>query len=116
MFKFTYIQSFMAPAFFTMVLATANSYAAKVDPTGPFGHSGSLSQVAAEKKLVLESIIHGNGIHTVVISGKVMKTNDTIGEYRLTAVNDKSVILRSDTQRLKLHIFKENVVNVHVVK
>ena len=45
-----------------------------------------------------------------------MKPQDTIGEYKLTAVNDNSVVLRSKTQRLKLHIFKESAVNVSVVK
>jgi MSHA biogenesis protein MshK len=94
----------------SLAIFSSNAIAQQVDPTGPFGHSGKSSQVAAEKKLVLESIIHGDGIHTVVINGQVMRPNDTIGEYRLTAVNDQSVILRSDTQRLKLHIFKESVV------
>ncbi len=116
MSKLTPVLSLIASIFFTITLFSAFAYGAKVDPTGPFGHSGSSSQVAAKKKLILESIIHGDGIHTVVINGKVMKPNDTIGGYRLTAVNDQSVILRSETQRLKLHVFKENVVNVSVVK
>lgn len=98
------------------VLFSATAYSANVDPTGPFGHSGSSSQMATEKKLILESIIHGDGIHTVVINGKIMKPNDTIGAYKLTAVNDKSVVLRSDTQRLKLYVFQDNIVNVSVIK
>jgi MSHA biogenesis protein MshK len=66
--------------------------------------------------MVLESIIHGDGIHTVVISGKVLKTLDYIGEYQLTAVNDQSVILRSKTERLKLNVFKGSVVKQRVAK
>lgn len=101
---------------FCFIFYSASILASNVDPTSPFGYSPTLTQKAAEKKLVLESIIHGDGIHTVVINGKVLKPQDTIGEYKLTAVNDKSVVLRSKTQRLKLHIFKENAVNVSVVK
>jgi len=101
---------------FSFLFFSASLFAGNVDPTSPFGYSPTFSQKAAEKKLVLESIIHGDGIHTVVINGKVLKPQDTIGEYKLTAVNDKSVVLRSKTQRLKLHIFKESAVNVSVVK
>ncbi|MCW8832730.1 MAG: hypothetical protein OQK09_11680 [Colwellia sp.] len=116
MFKLICANSLIMSLFMTVTLFATFTHGAKSDPTGPFGHSGALSQVAAKEKLVLESIIHGDGIHTVVINGKIMKPNDTIGEYRLTAVNNQSVILRSDTQRLKLHIFKESVVNVSEVK
>ena len=116
MFKLTRVMSLIISFFFTLTLFSTFSHGAKVDPTGPFGLSGSSPHIAIEKKLVLESIIHGDGIHTVVINGKVMKPNDTIGEYRLIAVNDQSVVLRSETQRLKLHVFKENIVNVSVIK
>jgi len=115
-FKLTQLISLVTVFFSLSLLFSAAAYSAKVDPTGPFGHRGSSLQMATEKKLVLESIIHGDGIHTVVINGKVMKLNDTIGGYRLTAVNDKSVVLRSDTQRIKLHVFKENIVNVSTIK
>ena len=90
--------------------------AAKVDPTRPFGHSALSTITPGGQKMVLESIIHGNGIHTVVISGKVLKTFDYIGEYQLTAVNDQSVILRSETERLTLTIFKGNIVKSSVAK
>ena len=95
---------------------TSQAYAAKVDPTRPFGHKASSTAAPGGKKMVLESIIHGDGIHTVVISGKVLKTFDYIGEYQLTAVNDQSVILRSKTERLKLNIFKGNIVKASVAK
>lgn len=85
--------------------ATAN-----VDPTSPFG-KGSAKQVAnLEDKLILESIIHGEGIHTAVINGKILKPLDTIGQYRLVAVNNDSVVLRSETERLKLYVFKASVL------
>ncbi|MBL4766043.1 MAG: hypothetical protein JKX67_12355 [Colwellia sp.] len=85
---------------------------ADTDPTRPFGYRAASSVTPKGKKLVLESIIYGDGIHTVVISGKVLKTFDHIGEYQLTAVNEQSVILRSKTERLKLTIFKSNVVKI----
>ena len=99
-----------------VVLMTSQASAAKVDPTRPFGHKASSTITPGGKKMVLESIIHGDGIHTVVISGKILKTFDYVGEYQLTAVNDQSVILRSKTKRIKLNIFKGNVVKTSVAK
>lgn len=107
MFKFTTL--FLLVCGF---LCSMTNVLADTDPTRPFGHSTALSATPNGKKLVLESIIHGDGIHTVVINGKVLKTFDHIGEYQLTAVNDQSVILRSKTQRLKLEMFKSNVVKI----
>lgn len=107
MFKFATLLFLVCSFFCSMTKVLANT-----DPTRPFGHSAALSATSNGKKLVLESIIHGDGIHTVVINGKVLKTLDYIGEYQLTAVNDQSVILRSKTQRLKLHMFKSNVVKI----
>ena len=88
-----------------------------VDPTRPFGQSAESSNgEQLINGLVLQSIIHGDDIHTVVVSGKILKMFDYIDEYQLTAVNDKSVILRSKTQRIKLNIFKGNLVKVSVAK
>lgn len=112
MFKFTNILLFL----FVVVSVPSQAFAAKIDPTRPFGHKASSTAIPGGKKMVLESIIHGDGIHTVVISGKVLKTFDYIGEYQLTAVNDQSVILRSKTQRLKLNVFKGNIVKTSTAK
>ena len=80
-----------------------------LDPTKPLtGASTYLSYDEKIKKhLVLESIFHGNKVHTVVINGKTMVVNDYIGEYRLVAVNDDSVVLRSSEERLKLYVFSK---------
>jgi len=99
-----------------VAMMTTQVSATQFDPTRPFGHSAPSTVTSDGKKMVLESIIHGDGIHTVVISGKVLKTFDYIGEYQLTAVNDQSVILRSKTKRLKLTIFTSNIVKASVVK
>ena len=94
----------------------SQAFAAENDPTRPFGHSVTSTGATDGKEMVLESIIHGDGIQTVVISGNVLKMLDYIGEYQLTAVNEQSVILRSKKQRLKLTIFKGNVVKASVAK
>lgn len=113
MFKLSNVILFL----FVLVLMTSEkSYAAKVDPTRPFGHKASSEKASQGKKLVLESIIHGNGISTVVISGKVLKMLDYIGEYQLTGVNKESVVLRSKTERIKLNVFKSNFVKASVAK
>jgi len=95
---------------------TNQAYAAKVDPTRPFGHKASATIELDGKKMVLESIIQGDGINTVVISGKVLKIFDYIGEYQLTAVNEQSVILQSKKRRLKLNVFKGNIVKMSIAK
>jgi len=93
------------------IFMETNALAKNIDPTGPFGHKPSpVDSMKETKTLVLEAVIHGNGIHTVVINGKVLKMFDTIGEYKITAVNDQSVILRSDERRIKLTVFKNNLV------
>lgn len=107
MFKFT-------TPFLLVLACTITQVLAETDPTRPFNHSATSVVSPKGEKLVLESIIHGDGIHTVVINGQVLKTFDHIGEYQLTAVNDQSVILRSKTQRLKLNIFKREAVKIKV--
>jgi MSHA biogenesis protein MshK len=108
-FKLTSLFIFICGFSCTLTQALADT-----DPTRPLGHSTTSSITPNDKKLVLESIIHGDGIHTVVINGKVLKALDHIGEYQLTAVNDQSVILRSKTKQLKLHVFKSDLVKVKV--
>ena len=92
----------------TATLTSSISLAADVDPTRPFGvsGSGSDSQLKRDGGFLLTSIIHGDGIHTAVINGKIYKMFDYVGEYRITAINSHSVILRSKTKRLKINIFK----------
>ena len=79
-----------------------------LDPTKPLFGSKQSSTVKIVNKLVLEGIFHsshGGKTHTAIINGKALKVNDTIGEYRLVAVNDDSVVLRSSEKRLKLSVF-----------
>lgn len=100
-----------------LIFSTTNyAYAANVDPTRPFGQTKPSNISSDNEIIVLESIIHGAGIHTAVISGKVLKVFDSIGEYQLTAINTHSVILRSKTERLKLNVFKSNIVKVSATK
>lgn len=95
---------------FGSISLVSQGNAQNVDPTKPFSGVTSTASGEQKKALVLESIIHGDGIHTVVINGKKLQVGDTIGEHRLVAVNDASVVLRSDTERLKLHVFSSVIV------
>jgi MSHA biogenesis protein MshK len=95
----------------TLVSITFNSVAATNDPTKPFGLGAITSGTnVAVKSLILQSIVHGDGIHTAVINGKVIKPGEYINQYRLVAINDDSVVLRSDDERLKLYVFKQRVL------
>ena len=79
-----------------------------LDPTKPLFGGESAQIMNVGEKLILEGIFHGShggNTHTVIINGQSLKVNDTIGEYRLVAVNDDSVVLRSSDKRLKLAIF-----------
>jgi len=100
------------------VLLSSASSAADVDPTRPFGQSGSGSnvQIKLDGGIKLTSIIHGDGIHTAVINGKIYKMLDYVGEYRITAINSHSVILRSKSERLKINIFKSKGFKSNVVE
>lgn len=84
---------------------------AETDPTKPFNISSTFSSSnnteQAQGELRLDSIIHGDDVHTVMISGQLLKVGDTIGEYELIAVNDKSVMLRSPDENKQLHIFPQ---------
>lgn len=96
-----------------LLLVVAVMPAFSADPTKPFTvGSGAVSgaEKQADKSLVLESIIHGPEVHTAVINGKPMQVGDSIGEFRLVAVNDKSVVLRSEEESKKLHIFSSAVI------
>jgi len=98
------------------VLTSFVSTAADVDPTRPFDISSSgNSQLKRENGFKLTSIIHGDGIHTAVINGKIYNMFDHIGEYRITAINSHSVILRSKTKRLKINVFKSKGFNSNIV-
>ena len=100
-----------------IVLASSVSFAGDVDPTRPFGvnGSGSHNQLKRDGGFVLSSIIHGDGIHTAVINGKIYKMFDYVGEYRITAINSHSVILRSKSKRLKINVFKSKGFKSNVV-
>lgn len=91
------------------VLFTSSNAVAISDPTKPLT-GGNHSFIDPQKvELVLKSIIHGNGIHTVIINNQLMKVGDAIGEYKLIAVNDNSVILRSNEERKKLFLFSNAI-------
>jgi|TARA_B110000908_G_C9967741_1_gene319768 hypothetical protein len=100
-----------------LILAVLPSYGATsnltgVDPTKPLFGSKQSKVVKVAKNLVLQSIFHGSygeKTHTAIINGMVLQVNDYIGEYRLVAVNDDSVVLRSSDKRLKLSIFSSIV-------
>jgi len=100
------------------VLFSSVSMAADIDPTRPFGVSGTETndQKKRDSGFVLSSIIHGDGIHTAVINGKIYKMFDYVGDYRITAINSHSVILRSKAKRLKINIFKRKGFKSNVVE
>ena len=80
------------------------------DPTKPFNSSTQASSNVVKKGLVLETIIHGKKVHSAIISGRLLKVGDYIGQHKLVAVNRSSVVLRSDDERLQLSIFSGVVV------
>lgn len=118
MFKFPFLL-FITISFAIGLVAIIpmKSIAADVDPTRPFGVTGSgVNQLKRDDGFLLTSIIHGDGIHTAVINGKIYKMFDYIGEYRITAINSHSVILRSESKRLKINVFKSKGFKSHVIE
>lgn len=119
MFK-AHFNSLLTTGLLVVVSAVTSSVslASDVDPTRPFGVSsaGINSQVKHDGGLVLTSIIHGDGIHTAVINGNIYKMFDSVGEYRITAINSHSVILRSKSKRLKINIFNNKGFKSNIVE
>lgn len=112
MFNFSHLLFFIIVA----LLSSNTAFSAKVDPTRPFDHTGLNSVTPEGKELVLESIIYGEGVHTVVVSGRILKINDFIGEYQLTKINTQSVVLDNGTKQVELNIFKEHLVKPSVTQ
>ena len=83
--------------------------AQNIDPTRPIFTSNSAPAEEVKKGLVLETIIHSNNNKSAIISGKLMKVGDYIGEHKLIVVNSSNVILRSGDERLKLSVFSSVV-------
>jgi MSHA biogenesis protein MshK len=99
------------------VVVVNESTATEQDPTKPFEYSNIMTgQKNINKGFVLSSIIHGDGIHTAVINKKIYHIFDYIDEYKITAINSDSVILRSKSERLKLSIFKRTGFESKVIK
>ncbi|KGJ94314.1 hypothetical protein [Colwellia psychrerythraea] len=118
MFKTQFNSIVISGAVTTVLLLTSPiSFAADTDPTRPFGvnGSGSINLLKRDGGFVLSSIIHGDGIHTAVINGKIYKMFDYVDEYRITAINSHSVILRSKSKRLKINVFKSKGFKSNVV-
>lgn len=92
-----------------LTLFSFQMFAQNIDPTKPF-ISSVLKGGGVKKGLVLETIVHGKKNKSAIISGKLMKVGDNIGVYQLNTINRSSVVLRSETGRLKLSIFSGVVV------
>jgi hypothetical protein len=99
---------------FIVLFVTFSVNGQDVDPTKPLSIGGFSSSnkpgKATAEKLVLESIVHGFEVHTAVINGQVLKVGDFILQYKLVAVNNTSVVLRSAEKSLKLSVFSGVVV------
>lgn len=110
MFKNLILISLCCIILFTSFISEAQN----VDPTKPLSGVGLSSMTKTDKankaELVLESIVHGYEVHTAVINGQVLKVGDFIRQYKLVAVNNTSVVLRSAEKRLKLSVFSGVVV------
>ncbi|WP_426359757.1 hypothetical protein ACPUVO_05890 [Pseudocolwellia sp. HL-MZ19] len=92
-----------------LVTFSLQSQAQDIDPTKPLSGSSSVSKVENKKSLTLETIIYSDKNKSAIISGKLMKLGDYIGEHELIIVNASHVILRLDEERIKLSMFS-NIV------
>jgi len=93
-------------------MLAVSSFAQNIDPTKPLSSYGSAGENSLKKEgaMVLETIVYSEQVRTAVINGKILKVGDTIGEHQVLVVNDKSVILGLNEERLKLTLFSEIVV------
>ena len=92
-----------------LLIVSYNSCAQNIDPTKPLSTSNLTQEAEKKRGLVLETIIYSNKKKSAIISGKLMKVGDYIGEHELIIVNASNVVLRSDDERLKLSVFSSVV-------
>ena len=91
------------------VICCLQVQAQNIDPTKPLSGSSHIGKKEYKKGLNLETIIYSAKNKSAIISGKLMKVGDYIGEHELITVNASHVILRSDEKRIKLSMFS-NIV------
>ncbi len=86
-------------------------FAQQADPTRPFSmkNSSASSAIMKTNQLILQSIVGESEQKNVVISGKVLKLGDTIGEYTLHQINDNDVVLKSSEKTVTLSLFSDVV-------
>lgn len=95
-------------------LVFVNLANASTDPTRPLSHNSRVTAgtllVGDDKKLELQSIIKSGEQLTAVISGKLLKLDDRIGQYQVSQITKSYVLLVSGEDKLKLSMFTQ-VVN-----
>lgn len=92
-------------------LCIANSASANQDPTKPLNANFQSSTNTAKKsRLVLQSIIQGNGKPRAIINGKMMKVGAYISGYKLVSITKNSVLLVSAERELQLPLFSGAVI------
>lgn len=85
--------------------------AQQLDPTRPLSSVGQAkSSTEKNNELILQSIINNGHDNNVVISGRLYKVGERVGQYRLTAIKNNSVVLTSRTKTITLGLFSEVVV------
>ena len=83
-------------------------FAQQIDPTRPFMQRGiNTPQAIIFNKLTLQSIIKQNLEKNAIISNKLLKVGDKIGEYTLQQINTNSVILKSADKQIELTLFSD---------
>lgn len=93
-----------------IIIFCAPSFAERgVDPTRPLAGFVSPERVKKEGKLILESIFTRGNSRIAIINGKLLKSGDNIGLYRLNTINAKSVVLNSEQGELELSLFSAEV-------
>jgi len=98
-------------AFFSYLLSVS-AVAKQTDPTRPFSGSSAAVKKAKVNQLVLQSIVEQGGEKSVIVSGKLLKLGDKIGQYRLDEINTNQVTLISAEKRLTLPLFSNVVAKI----
>ena len=96
--------------FFYLIFVTFVANAVSKDPTRPFGYHDSPSITIAENKLVLQSIVQGHGTRTAIINGVLLKQGENFGQYKLAKIDDNSVLLSDDFEKITLYVFQRSVL------
>lgn len=94
-----------------LIIVALSPALAALDPTKPaIGVTSMPSEKStADGELALQSIFSRSGSFSAIISGKSYREGDTIGEYTISRINSKDVVITDGRQQKTLRMYEYEI-------